>query len=108
MESWLYLIGAIVLEVAGTTCMKLSEGFAKLVPSILIFVFYALSFTALTIALKTIDVSVVYAIWSGIGTALIATIGILYFKESVTILKFASIGLIIIGVVGLNLSGMKH
>ena len=108
MESWLYLIGAIVLEVAGTTCMKFSEGFAKLVPSILIFVFYALSFTALTIALKTIDVSVVYAIWSGIGTALIATIGILYFKESVTILKFASIGLIIIGVVGLNLSGMKH
>ena len=108
MESWLYLVGAIVLEVAGTTCMKLSEGFAKLVPSILIFVFYALSFTALTIALKTIDVSVVYAIWSGIGTALIATIGILYFKESVTILKFASIGLIIIGVVGLNLSGMKH
>ena len=108
MESWLYLVGAIALEVAGTTCMKLSEGFAKLVPSILIFVFYALSFTALTIALKTIDVSVVYAIWSGIGTALIATIGILYFKESVTILKFASIGLIIIGVVGLNLSSMKH
>ena len=108
MESWLYLAGAIVLEVSGTTCMKLSEGFAKLVPSILIFVFYALSFIALTIALKTIDVSVVYAIWSGIGTALIATIGILYFKESVTILKFASIGLIIIGVVGLNLSGMKH
>lgn len=108
MESWLYLVGAIALEVAGTTCMKLSEGFARLVPSILIFVFYALSFIALTIALKTIDVSVVYAIWSGIGTALIATIGILYFKESVTILKFASIGLIIIGVVGLNLSGMKH
>lgn len=108
MESWLYLVGAIAFEVAGTTCMKLSEGFARLVPSILIFVFYALSFTALTIAIKTIDVSVVYAIWSGIGTALIATIGILYFKESVTILKFASIGLIIIGVVGLNLSGMKH
>ena len=108
MESWLYLAGAIFLEVAGTTCMKLSEGFAKLVPSILIFVFYALSFTALTIALKTIDVSVVYAIWSGIGTALIATIGILYFKEPITILKFTSIGLIIIGVVGLNLSGMKH
>jgi small multidrug resistance pump len=108
MESWLYLAGAIAFEVAGTTCMKLSEGFARLVPSILIFVFYALSFTALTIAIKTIDVSVVYAIWSGIGTALIATIGILYFKESVTILKFASIGLIIIGVVGLNLSGMKH
>ena len=108
MKSWLFLAGAIALEVSGTTCMKLSEGFEKLVPSILIFVFYALSFSALTIALKTIDVSIVYAIWSGIGTALIATIGILYFKESVTLLKFVSIGLIIIGVVGLNLTGMKH
>jgi small multidrug resistance pump len=108
MKSWLFLAGAIALEVSGTTCMKLSEGFEKLVPSILIFVFYALSFSALTFALKTIDVSVVYAIWSGIGTALIATIGILYFKESITILKFVSIGLIIIGVVGLNLNGMKH
>lgn len=108
MQSWLYLTGAIILEVAGTTSMKLSEGFAKLVPSIMIFVFYGLSFAVLTIALKRIDLSVAYAIWSGVGTALIAVIGFLYFKEPVTATKIVSIGLIVIGVVGLHLSGAEH
>jgi small multidrug resistance pump len=108
MLSWLYLAGAIVLEVAGTTSMKLSEGFTKLLPSVLIFIFYALSFTALTFALKRIDLSVAYAIWSGVGTTLIATIGFILFKEPVTLLKLASIGLIVIGVIGLNLAGLEH
>ena len=67
--TWLYLILAILLEVSGTTCMKLSEGFTKLVPSVLIFVFYTASFGMLTLALKRIDVSVAYAVWSGMGTA---------------------------------------
>ena len=88
--------------------MKLSEGFTKLVPSVLLFVFYAASFVALTLALKKIEVSVAYAVWSGVGTALIAAIGILYFREAATVLKFISILLIIVGVVGLNLSGAKH
>jgi len=103
--TWLFLVLAILLEVSGTTCMKLSQGFTKLVPSILLFVFYTLSMGMLTLALKRIDVSVAYAVWSGMGTALIATIGVLWFKEPVTALKLISIGLIIIGVVGLNLSG---
>ena len=105
---WLYLVLAILLEVSGTTCMKLSEGFTKLVPSILLFVFYTLSFGMLTLALKKIDVSVAYAVWSGVGTALIAAIGVLWFKEPATALKLISLGLIIIGVVGLNLSGGAH
>ena len=105
---WLYLVLAILLEVSGTTCMKLSQGFTKLVPSILLFVFYTLSMGMLTLALKKIDVSVAYAVWSGMGTALIATIGVLWFKEPVTALKLISLGLIIIGVVGLNLSGGAH
>ena len=62
MQYWFYLAGAIALETAGTTSMKLSLGFTKLVPSILIFVFYAVSFVALTFALKGIDVSLAYAI----------------------------------------------
>lgn len=105
---WIYLILAIVLEVAGTTNMKLSQGFANIVPSILIFVFYGLSFIFLTMALKKIDVSVAYAIWAGLGTALIAAIGFIYFKEVVTGIKLISIALIVIGVVGLNLSGAAH
>jgi small multidrug resistance pump len=106
--TWLYLALAIVLEVSGTTCMKLSEGFTKTVPSILLFVFYTLSFSMLTLALKKIDVSVAYAVWSGVGTALIATIGVLWFKEPATAMKLISLGLIIIGVVGLNLTGGAH
>jgi small multidrug resistance pump len=106
--TWLYLTLAILLEVSGTTCMKLSQGFTKLFPSVLLFVFYTLSMGMLTLALKKIDVSVAYAVWSGMGTALIATIGVLWFKEPLTALKLISIGLIIIGVVGLNLSGGAH
>jgi small multidrug resistance pump len=106
--TWLYLALAILLEVSGTTCMKLSEGFTKVVPSTLLFVFYTLSFGMLTMALKKLDVSVAYAVWSGMGTALIATIGVLWFKEPVTALKIISLGLIILGVVGLNLSGGTH
>jgi small multidrug resistance pump len=106
--TWLYLALAILMEVSGTTCMKLSEGFTKLVPSILLVVFYALSFGMLTLALKRLDVSIAYAVWSGVGTALIAAIGVLWFKEPATVLKLISLGLIIIGVVGLNLSGGAH
>lgn len=108
MNHWLALTAAIVLEVSGTVSMKLSDGFTRLIPSILIFIFYAASFAVLTLALKKIDVGVAYAIWAGVGTALIAIIGILYFKEPFSILKAFSIFLIIAGVVGLNLSGAKH
>ena len=101
--SWVYLVCAIIMEVIGTTNMKLSEGFTKTLPSILMFVFYGFSFAFLTLALKKIDLSLSYAIWSGVGTALIAAIGVLYFKEPVTAIKIGSIALIVIGVVGLAL-----
>lgn len=100
---WLYMIGAIGFEVAGTTCMKLAEGFTRPLPSVLIFVFYAVSFTLLTLALKRLDVSVVYPLWSGVGTVAIAMIGVAWFGESLSWLKVASIALIILGVVGLSI-----
>ena len=99
--SWVYLILAISMEVIGTTNMKLSQGFTKTLPSILVFVFYAISFVFITLALKKLDISITYAVWSGVGTALIAAIGIFYFKEPVTAIKIVSIALIVIGVVGL-------
>jgi small multidrug resistance pump len=106
--SWSLLLLAILFEVSGTTCMKLSDGFSKLWPSVGVAVFYLLSLAALTLVLKKIDVSVAYAIWAGLGTALIACIGIFYFKEPATALKMVSLALIIAGVVGLNLSGGAH
>ena len=104
---WLYLLLAILFEVLGTTAMKLSEGFTKTTPSIAMAIFYILSLVMLTLTLKKIDVSIAYAIWSGLGTALIAGIGIMVFGESLTPLKIASIALIILGVIGLQLS-MSH
>ena len=104
MQQWIYLIAAIFFEVLGTTSMKLSDGFTKTVPSVAMGIFYILSLVALTYALKKFDVSMAYAIWSGVGTALITLIGIVYFKEPMGAVKLASIGLIIIGVVGLHMT----
>ena len=108
MASWFYLFLAIVLEVAGTTCMKLSDGFARLLPSIGVAVFYLASLAGLTMALKQIPVSIAYAVWAGLGTAIISVIGFWYFKEPVTAFKLLSIALIIGGVTGLHLSNSSH
>lgn len=106
--SWVLLIAAIFMEVCGTTCMKLSQGFTKIVPSVLIFVFYAASFTLMTFAIKKLDLSLTYAIWSGVGIFLIAVIGLFWFKEPMTLLKVISMVLVIAGVIGLNLSVTEH
>lgn len=104
MKHWAWLAAAILFEVGGTTSMKLSRGFTRAVPSTLMFVLYALSFGALTIAVERISISTAYAIWSGIGTALITSIGILHFREPATLLRMMFILLIIGGVVGLHLT----
>ena len=106
MQSWLILIVAIVLEVAGTTAMKFSDGFTRLLPSVLLVVLYLCSLAALTLALKRIDMSVAYATWAGVGTVLIAIVGVLWFREPLSVLKVASIGLIALGLVGLHLSSI--
>jgi len=103
-QAWAVLSAAILFEVAGTTCMRLSESFSRLTPSVLIFVFYAISFALNTLVMRTLGLSVVYAVWSGVGTVLTALIGYLYFKEPATALKMVSAGLIIIGVFGLHAS----
>lgn len=102
MLYWLALAGAITLEIAGTVSMKLSQGFSRPLPSVLLFVFYAMSFALMTIAVKRIDMSVSYAIWSGVGTATIALIGVLWFRETLTPVQVGSIVLIVVGVIGLR------
>jgi len=107
MMGWVLLMVAILLEVAGTTNMKLSEGFSKLVPSMLVLFFYALSIIALTFAVNRLDVSVAYAVWSGMGTALVAIVGLWFFQESVTGIKAIALGLIIVGVVMLHVTSSE-
>lgn len=96
---------AIVLEVSGTTMMKLSEGFRRPLPTVLMFLFYGSGFIPLNLALRRLDVSLAYAAWSGLGTMLVTLIGIYVFREPSTPLKIISIALIVLGVIGLNLSG---
>jgi small multidrug resistance pump len=107
MMSYVLLIGSILFEVMGTTCMKLSDGFDKVLPSVFIFVFYGISFVLFTLALKNLDVSMAYAIWAGLGTVIITIIGIFYFNEPGTLFKLFSIILVIAGVIGLNLTGTQ-
>lgn len=101
---WLWLILAIVFEVSGTTMMKLSEGFAMPLYSIGVFVCYAGSIAFLTLTLKYFEVSMVYAVWSGVGIAAISIIGITYFGEKSDVIKTICIIFIITGVIGLNLT----
>lgn len=100
--AWLLLILAILLEVCGTTCMKLSQGFTRPLPSLLMILFYAACFSVFTFAVKTIEISTAYAIWCAVGVALIAVIGMVYFKESVNALKVAGLFLVVAGVVALK------
>lgn len=102
---WLYLALAIVLEVAGTTAMKLSDGFKKPLWAAAMFVAYVACFTFVTLALRRIDLSVAYTLWAGVGTAVVAVLGMTVFGEPVTALKVAGIALVVLGVVALNLSG---
>ncbi len=100
---WFHLILAITMEIAGTTSMKLSAGFTRIIPSLFLFLFYGLSFTFLTLALRVLPVGMTYAVWSGVGTALITVIGVAWFGESMNLLKLVSLLLIVIGVAGLHL-----
>ena len=84
--------------------MKLSQGFKNIVPSIMMFGFYAVAFGFNTFAVRKLDLSVTYAIWSGVGTALTAIIGFAYFKEPLTALRMTGIFLIIAGVAALHFS----
>ncbi|GAA0697369.1 multidrug efflux SMR transporter [Kitasatospora atroaurantiaca] len=96
---------AIVSEVCATSCLKLTDGFSRLWPSIGVGAGYLLSFLLLGQALKQIPVSVAYAVWSGAGTAAVAAIGVVAFGEQLGRAQWLGIALVIVGVVVLNLRG---
>jgi small multidrug resistance pump len=101
----LFLSIAIAAEVAATVALKYTDGFSRLVPSAIVVAGYGLSFWMLALVLKALPIGLTYAVWAAAGTALIAAIGIVAFDEPATMLKLASLGLIIAGVIGLNLAG---
>lgn len=105
---WFLLVVAAVLETGFAIALKQSEGFSRLVPSVVFAVCAAASFTLLNIALKDLPVGTAYAVWTGIGAAGTALVGMLVLGESAQAARIASIGLIVAGVVGLQLAGTGH
>lgn len=103
---YLWLSLAVAFEVGWAVSMKLSKGFTRPGPVVATVIMYLLSVVFLSRATRTIDIGVGYAIWAGGGVALIATIGMVYFKEPVSALKIASLALVVLGIVGLGLSGV--
>lgn len=102
MNVWLLLSLAILAEVIGTSALKLSDGFTKLWPSLVVLVGYGLAFYLLSLTLKQIPVGVAYAIWAGAGIALITLIGWIVFKQTLDLAAVLGIALIISGVVVLQ------
>ena len=103
--AYVFLLGAIAAEVVATSFMKTTEGFTRLWPTLLVLAGYAISFVLLAQAVKGVQVSVAYALWSALGTAAIVAIGAAFLGEPITVVKVAGISLIIAGVVTLNVGG---
>jgi quaternary ammonium compound-resistance protein SugE len=105
---WLLVIVAGLLETGFAVCLKLSHGFSRLWPTVAFCVFALGSFGLLTLSLKKLDVGPAYAVWTGIGAAGTAIYGMVFLGDLVSTLKILSISFVIIGVIGLQLSGSAH
>ncbi|MEU6663226.1 multidrug efflux SMR transporter [Streptomyces sp. NPDC046821] len=103
--AWLLVIVAGILETGFAVCLKLSHGFTRLWPTIAFSCFALGSFGLLTLALRRLDVGPAYAVWTGIGATGTAIYGMIFLDDLVSVLKIVSISLVIIGVIGLQLSG---
>ena len=100
--NYLYLVVAIMLEVVATTALKQTDGFTRLVPSLVSLTGYAIAFYFLSLTLRTMSVGIVYAVWSGAGVVFITAIGWLWFRQSLDAPALAGIALIVAGVVIIN------
>ena len=103
MNAWLCLIVAIIAEVIATSALKASQGFSQWAPSVVVIVGYGIAFYCLSMALRSVPLGIAYAIWSGVGTALIALIGLVLYKQKLDPAAMLGIGLIVAGVLVLNL-----
>ena len=100
---YFYLALAIVAEVAGTSLLKATEEFTKLLPTTFLVIFYLISFWLMTLALRELPLGVVYAVWSGLGIVLVAIIGVFVYKEMPDLASILGMVLIISGVVVIHL-----
>ena len=108
MNAWIYLAIAIAFEIAGTTLLKASDGFARWGLGRGSIACYSVCFGFLAVAMKSIPVGVTYAIWSGVGIIAITIIGWLVFRQSLSAVQIGFIVMIFIGAIGLNLTTTAH
>jgi small multidrug resistance pump len=101
---YLWLTLAIVFEAGWAVAMKLSHGLTRPIPAAATILFYILSLVFLSLAVKRMDIGPAYAVWAGSGAILIAAAGIVYFKEPASAIKLGSMAVIVIGIVGLQLT----
>lgn len=101
----LLLLAAIGIEVVSTALLPRTEGFTSPLWSVAVLVGYGVSIWLLAVVVRTLPVSTAYAVWSGLGTAIVAVIGYWFLGEQMSLLKAASLAMIVLGVVGLNLAG---
>jgi small multidrug resistance pump len=101
--TYAFLFTAIVLEVIGTSALKASEQFTKLLPIIVMVACYGTSFFFLSLVLRTLPVGIAYAIWSGLGIVLISLVGVVWFKQPLDLPAMFGLGLIVAGVIVVNL-----
>ena len=108
--TYFYLALAIAAEVAGTSLLKSTEEFTKLVPTTFLVIFYLISFWLMTLALRELPLGVVYAVWSGLGIVLVAVVGAFVYKEIPDLASLIGMALIISGVVVMHLfsTSIKH
>lgn len=104
MDSWIYLIIAGIFEMMWVLALKFSENFTKVLFLILTVIFMILSLIFLSLSFKTIPIGTAYACWTAIGTVGVIIISLIFFKETMSILRFFFIAIIIIGVIGLKLT----
>jgi quaternary ammonium compound-resistance protein SugE len=102
--AWIYLALAGLFEVIWASTMKQSDGFTRLVPSVITIVTMIISFGLLAVAMKSLPLGTAYAIWTGIGAVGAFLVGIFFLGEAVTPFRLASVGFIVAGLIGLKLS----
>lgn len=103
MQNWLFLSIAIVAEVIATTALKSSEGFSRLLPSVVVVVGYLIAFYFLSLTLRTIPVGVAYAVWSGVGLVLVALVGWVLYGQKLDLATLSGMGMIMAGILVINL-----
>lgn len=101
-DPWVMLVVAILFSTFGTVCLKFSDGFSNKKPIIGVILGYSVFFILINIIFKHLDVSIGYAVWSGLSTLMVSLSGVLIFKEPLTCKKSLGLGLIILGVSGLS------